>query len=731
MSVVNVALPVPLARIFDYLLPADAAPAIGGRVRVPFGQRQAIGIVTAVRDHSEVALDKLKPISDVLDSQSLFPDSLWRILNWAIGYYHYPAGEVLFHALPVLLRQGKPATMAPLWQWFATEQGRSTLPDNLKRAPKQQQALAALLRGAVYRHQVSELQLSDTTLQALRAKGLCDLRPQAVDTHDWRPGFRVNGERLRLNTEQATAVGAIRSEDDRFAAWLLAGVTGSGKTEVYLTVLENILAKGQQALVLVPEIGLTPQTIARFRERFNAPVKVLHSGLNDSERLAAWLKARRGECAIVIGTRSALFTPFARLGIIVIDEEHDSSYKQHERWRYHARDLAVFRAREEKIPIVLGTATPALETLYNVQQKKYRQLTLGKRPCSARPAGQQLLDMKGLALTHGLSAPLLDKMRAHLQAGNQVMLFLNRRGFAPALLCHECGWIAECQRCDHYYTLHQHQRQLRCHHCDSQRPLPYQCPQCGSTQLVAVGLGTEQLEAALTPLFPGVPVTRIDRDTTVRKGALEDYLDQVQRGGARILIGTQMLAKGHHFPDVTLVSLLDVDGALFSGDFRAAERFAQLYTQVAGRAGRAGKQGEVLLQTHHPEHPLLQTLLHRGYMDFAQQTLEERRQAGLPPFTSHILFRADDHDNRQAGLFLDQLRQLLDASLLRDNALWLMGPIPALAPKRGGRFRWQLLLSHPSRPQLQRLVAASLPLVSTLPQARKVKWSLDVDPLDN
>lgn len=379
---------------------------------------------------------------------------------------------------------------------------------------------------------------------------------------------------------------------------------------------------------------------------------------------------------------------------------------------------------------MLGTATPSLETLYNVQQKKYRRLTLAKRAGSARPAGQHLLDMKGLPLTHGLSTPLLDKMHAHLQAGNQVMLFLNRRGFAPALLCHECGWIAECQRCDHYYTLHQHQRQLHCHHCDSQRPLPHQCPQCGSTQLVAVGLGTEQLEAALTPLFPDVPVTRIDRDTTARKGALEDYLAQVQRSGARILIGTQMLAKGHHFPDVTLVSLLDVDGALFSGDFRAAERFAQLYTQVAGRAGRAGKQGEVLLQTHHPEHSLLQTLLHHGYMDFANQTLEERRQAGLPPFTSHILFRADDHDNRQAGLFLDQLRQLLDASPLRDNALWIMGPIPALAPKRGGRFRWQLLLSHPSRPQLQRLVAASLPLISTLTQARKVKWSLDVDPLD-
>ncbi|MFY3758383.1 replication restart helicase PriA, partial [Escherichia coli] len=282
----------------------------------------------------------------------------------------------------------------------------------------------------------------------------------------------VQGERLRLNTEQATAVGAIRSEDEQFAAWLLAGITGSGKTEVYLSVLENILAKGKQALVLVPEIGLTPQTIARFRERFNAPVEVLHSGLNDSERLSVWLRARSGEAAIVIGTRSALFTPFARLGVIIIDEEHDSSYKQQEGWRYHARDLAVFRAHTENIPMVMGSATPALETLHNVQLGKYRQLKL--------------------PLKVGLSQPLLHSMRHHLKNDNQVMLFLNRRGYAPALLCHECGWIAECQRCDRYYTLHQNHRQLRCHHCDSQRPVPHQCPQCGSTHLVSVGVGTEQ-----------------------------------------------------------------------------------------------------------------------------------------------------------------------------------------------------------------------------------------------
>ncbi|CUX97420.1 primosomal protein N' [Candidatus Hoaglandella endobia] len=732
MPVANVALPVPLPRTFEYFLPNNAPhPVIGGRVLVPFGQRNIIGIVTAISAQSKLAWEKLKPISEVIDRQSLFSDNLWRILNWSIGYYHYPAGEVLFHALPTLLRQGKSAEIAPLWQWLVTEQGRATLPEVLKRAPKQQRALAALLRGPVYRHRMCELQLVDATLQALCVKGLCVLRPEVPETKDWRYAFRVHGERQQLNTEQATAVSTIRSEDDRFVVWLLAGVTGSGKTEIYLTALEAILAKGKQALVLVPEISLTPQTIARFRERFNAPVEVLHSGLNDTERLTVWLKAQRGENAIVIGTRSALFTPFARLGIIVIDEEHDISYKQSDGWRYNARDLAVVRAREEGIPIILGTATPSLETLYNVQLKKYRQLNLGQAAGSARPASQQLLNMKGLPMKHGLSSPLLTKMREHLKAGNQVMLFLNRRGFAPVLLCHECGWIAECTRCDRYFTLHQHQRQLHCHHCYSQRPLQHQCPQCGSTQLVAVGLGTEQLEAALPPLFPNVPIIRIDRDSTASKGALEDYLAQVQRGGASILIGTQILAKGHHFPNITLVSLLNVDSALFSGDFRAAERFAQLYTQVSGRAGRASKQGEVVLQTHHPEHPLIQKLMHQDYMAFADSTLEERRQAGLPPFTSHMLFRADDHDNIQAKLFLEQLSQLLEASPLRDNDLWLMGPIPALAPKRGGRYLWQLLLSHPSRQQLQRLLAANLPLVSKISQSRKVKWSLDVDPVDS
>ncbi|WP_370553124.1 primosomal protein N' [Edwardsiella tarda] len=731
MSVAHVALPVPLARTFDYLLPPDMLVQPGCRVRVPFGHRTMIGLIVATSEHSELAPESLKSVEQCLDSEPLFSPTQWRLLRWAADYYHHPIGEVLFHALPMLLRQGKAACHPPRWRWHLTPQGERVDPATLTRAPKQQQALATLARQALYRHQVEEFDLSESAFTALKNKGLIALESESAAPKDWRSTFIPHADRLTLNAEQATAVGAIRADDEQFSPWLLAGVTGSGKTEVYLSVIENLLARGKQALVLVPEIGLTPQTITRFRQRFNVPVDVLHSGLNDSERLATWLRARDGESAIVIGTRSALFTPFARLGGIIIDEEHDGSYKQQEGWRYHARDLAVLRAHLEGIPILLGSATPALETLHNVEVGKYRRLCLTQRAGNAKPATQHLIDLKGLPLKAGLAPPLIERIRQHTDAGNQVILFLNRRGYAPALLCHECGWIAECPRCDHFYTLHQGQHLLRCHHCDSQRPVPRQCPQCGSTHLVPVGLGTEQLEHELAEMFPQVPLTRIDRDTTSRKGALEQQLAEVHQGGARILIGTQMLAKGHHFPNVTLVALLDVDGALFSADFHAAERFAQLYTQVAGRAGRAGKRGEVQLQTHHPDHPLLQTLLHQGYDAFASQALQERQSVFLPPFTHHVMVRADDHDNQQANAFLQQLRTLLETHPLRDEGLWLLGPVPALQAKRGGRYRWQLLLQHPSRARLQQLLQATLPLIPTLPAYKRIKWSLDVDPIDS
>lgn len=495
-------------------------------------------------------------------------------------------------------------------------------------------------------------------------------------------------------------------------------------------MIKPILERGQQALVLVPEIGLTPQTINRFRKRFNVPIEVIHSGLNDTERLNAWLSARDKVAGIVIGTRSALLTPFADLGIIIVDEEHDTSYKQQDSLRYHARDVAVMRANKEQIPIILGSATPSIETLQNALAGKYHHLILSQRAGLAVPTTNKVIDVKGQFLEAGLSAPLIAELRRHLEADNQVMLFLNRRGFSPALMCHECGWTAECHRCDAYYTYHQSSNEIRCHHCGSQRPIVHQCEGCGSHQLVTVGVGTEQLEAQLESLFPEYNTIRIDRDSTRRKGSLEAALNAIKNNEYQILIGTQMLAKGHHFPNVTLVALLDVDGSLYSSDFRASERLAQLFIQVAGRAGRASKPGEVLLQTHHPEHPLLQSLLHKDYRHFAETVIEERKLAQLPPFSFLTLVRAEANNSNDVETFLRQVRYSLEAHPLFDNACMVLGPTPAPIAKRAGKARWQLMLQVPSRPQMQKIITAAKPVIAQLPLAKKVRWSLDIEPQD-
>lgn len=731
MSVAHVALAVPLDCTFDYLVPSTLSPIIGGRVVVPFGKRQVIGIVTKLTEQSKLPADQLKSISQVIDNHCLFSPVVWQLLHWAAQYYHYPLGEVLFHALPVLLRQGRPAEITPLWQWRITPKGQLTDINSLKRAKKQQQALAKLRRQPIYRHQLSEFALTDAIMQGLKNKGLVTLSTCLPEQSEWQQYYSVQPEQYRMTQEQATAVAVILSQLNKFQTYLLDGITGSGKTEVYLSVLENVLSQGKQALVLVPEIGLTPQTIYRFQQRFNIPIDILHSGLNDSERLAVWLRCQQGHTAIVIGTRSALFTPFKDIGIIIIDEEHDTSYKQQTGWRYHARDLAIMRAHGENIPVILGSATPSLETLNNALNGKYHHLRLTQRPGNVALAKHYIIDLKHQPLRAGLAPDMLKAIKKHLDNSNQVILFLNRRGFSPTLLCHECGWIAECPRCERYYTLHQQQHRLRCHRCDSQRPIPFQCASCGSTHLIPVGVGTEQLEQTLNQVFPDIPITRIDRDSTSRKGSLEQHLADIRMGGARILIGTQMLAKGHHFPNVTLVGLIDIDSALFSADFRAAEHLAQLYTQVAGRAGRADKPGEVLLQTHHPEHPLLNILINKGYHAYARQDLSERQNAFLPPFTYHALFRAEDKKSELALSFLQQVRELFNSIEQQQPSLWIMGPVTALQSKISGRYRWQLLIQHPSRPYLQHILQQILQEITPFSLAKKIKWSLDIDPIEN
>ncbi len=724
--ILHVAVPSPLYRTFDYLAPAGVEPpAPGSRVLVPFGRKRVVGVVLGSASHSDIDGSRLKRVLEVLDPRPLLDPELLALAQWAARYYQHPIGEALAAALPVLLRHPGGGTLSRQW-WRATAAGLATDPAALGHAVRQAAVLAQLRRhpGGLPR---DAIEAPMTVLRTLQDKGwieACAPAPDAVR----EPGAAYGEAVPALGDAQRAAVEAVREADGRFAALLLEGVTGSGKTEVYLRAIEPVVRSGRQVLVLVPEIGLTPQLVRRFGRRLDLEPALLHSGLSDSERLLAWQQAASGERRLVIGTRSAIFTPLASPGLIVVDEEHDASLKQQEGFRYSARDLAVWRARQLGVPVVLGSATPSLESLYNVELGRYRHLRLPERAGRAALPRLRLLDVRRQPMQDLLSEPLLVRMQDHLARGGQVLVFLNRRGFSPVLLCHDCGWVADCPRCDAHMTLHRARGLLRCHHCGHQRRIDTHCPACGGSELVAVGQGTERLEAALAERFPDQRVLRIDRDTTRRKGSLQQALDSARSGRAHILLGTQMLAKGHHFPGVSLVAILDADQGLFGSDFRASERMAQLIVQVAGRAGRGDRPGEVLIQTHQPDHPLLRQLVEQGYDAFARAALEERRAARLPPFSSLALLRAEAPDADAPAAFLEQAAQR--AAALASPGVQLWGPVPAPMERRGGRYRAQLLLQATRRADLQALLTRLLPQLETEKTARRVRWSIDVDPAD-
>jgi primosomal protein N' (replication factor Y) len=734
-AILRLALPSPLRRLFDYRAPAGIARSAlkpGMRLRVPFGRREMIGVLVEVVDHSEVPADKLKPAIALLDRKSPMPASLFKLCLWTSQYYQHSLGDTLSWALPVLLRQGEPAETRQERFWHVAP-GASVDDPRIARAPRQREALTTLAQHphGVAHPLLSKLMLNKDSLNLLLAKELV-----YVEVRSHAPGARherwLAQPELPLNTEQRAACEAIRAGFGSFHAYLLAGVTGSGKTEVYLQLIRQTLEAGKQALVLIPEINLGPQTLARFEQRFNARIALLHSAVNDRERLDAWLAARDGEADIIIGTRSALFTPMKNPGLIIIDEEHDGSYKQQEGLRYHARDLALVRARQEDIPIVLGSATPSLESLHNAYTGRYALLRLNQRAGGAQQPRFMRLDVKSRPLDSGISGPMQQAIGQTLQAGQQVLVFLNRRGFAPTLLCHDCGWMSGCQRCDARMTVHQRSGELRCHHCGYVERVPRQCPSCSRVDLRPVGAGTERAEERLAILFPDYPVLRVDRDSTARKDAMNKLFETIHRGQPCILVGTQMLAKGHHFPRVTLVSILDADGGLFSGDFRASERMAQLIVQVAGRAGRAEEPGKVIIQTHLADHPLLIQLTEQGYFAFAEQALSERRAAGLPPFSHLALLRAEAHKPGQAEGFLDQACAEAEGLLAQMGltGIELLGPVPAPMERRAGRYRAQLLLQGNARAPLHKLLSVWLLALEAMPSGRAVRWSLDVDPVD-
>ncbi|VAW51702.1 Helicase PriA essential for oriC/DnaA-independent DNA replication [hydrothermal vent metagenome] len=733
---VKIAVPCPLYKTFDYCLPALFKPMTiepGVRVRIPFGRQKLIGIVIKEIASSNVPVNKLKPVIAVLDEHNLFSTDVLKLLFWAAKYYIHPLGDVLQTALPVYLRNNDDATpsLNPYWRLKAAPAQSSTeeILQSLKRAPKQLQLYQLLL--------TAEDALDGEALSALtenwRAPIKALLEKQLVESFE-KPAIlspqlsQQNNKNIQLNDEQITAIKNIEAHRHQHAAHVVNGITGSGKTEVYLALCESMLADNKQILVLVPEIGLTPQLTQRFLARLNANIVVLHSAMNDKQRYAAWHAAANNQAQLVIGTRSSIFTPLPNLGLIIIDEEHDGSYKQQDGFRYNARDLAILRAKNKDIPIVLGSATPSLESLNNINEQRY-QVHYLKQRANKKPLPKiQLINLCSQKLHEGLAETLLAKIKQHLDQQGQVLLFINRRGFAPLLMCHDCGWTTNCQRCDAHMTFHKRRKQLHCHHCGSQRHAPELCDECGSSNILAIGAGTERIEYFLQDYFPDTKVSRIDRDTTRNKGSLQTKLEQAHSGESGILVGTQMLAKGHDFPNLTLVCVLDTDQALFSADFRAAEHLAQLITQVSGRAGRAEKPGEVLIQTHHPDHPLLQTLLHNGYQAFAKVALQERRDASLPPIRHLALLRCESVEADAAQTFLQHAAD--NAKQLNIQNIELFGPIPAPMERRAGRYRYQIMLQSKQRKTLHQFLSNWIPQLQQLTSARKVRWSIDVDPYD-
>ena len=738
MPIIRVALDVPLATLFDYVVSEEARLEIGQRVVVPFGRKQVLGLAMEWAESSELAPERIKPVTRVLDDVPPLPQELLTLLHFCSDYYHYPLGMTALSALPTRLRALEPVTLKQALDYTLSAAGReldmATLP---KRRVVQQRILQALQQSPLSGAQLRSLSPSAPgALKVLIEAGWVEcvarkagphLNPLPLAGEEAIVENHTFNDAHALTDEQRRAVDAVVQQTG-YGCFLLHGITGSGKTEVYVHLMHEMLQRSGQVLLLVPEINLTPQLENYFRSRFpDVELVSLHSGLADGERAQNWLKAQAGEARIVLGTRLAVFAPLPKLSLILVDEEHDPSFKQQDGLRYSARDVAIFRASQRGVPIVLGSATPSLESWYNAQSGRYRMLKLTQR--AVQPATLPIvrcMDVSKLPLQEGLSEPMLTAIEARLQRKEQSLIFINRRGYAPVLMCSACGWLSECKHCAGKLVLHLKGRTLRCHHCGFQQRVPHACPTCGDADLKPVGIGTQRLEETLQSRFPQARILRVDRDSTRNKGAWAAMRKLIHEGEADILIGTQMLAKGHDFPNLTLVGVISPDGALYSADFRASEKlFAQL-TQVGGRAGRADKAGEVIVQTAFPNHPLFQALRAHDYEIWAQTLLAERQMAGFPPFVYQALLSAEGKQLGEVNTFLQQAR---GAAKDLQMPVEVYGVVPAAMPKRANHHRAQLLVQADRRKALQEFLRAWKPTLDALP-AQKLRWALDIDPME-
>lgn len=697
------------------------AAAPGLRVQVPFGKRLITGVLLSTASESTISDAKLKSVSEVLDTEPLFTGPLLALLTWASGYYHHPVGEVLPLGLSPSERRGGAERSTSVAALTLTESGRDLPEGAPHRAPKQAALITMLRQGTTPLSALSQSGFSRPVIKALKDHRLAE-ETEMSQTNEWC----IRSAPLPPNSEQQTAVEKVTADAGKFAVHLLYGVTGSGKTEVYLQTIAACLAHGEQALVLLPEIALTPQTLARFEARFDAPVLALHSGMGDAERDRVWAAARRGTAAIILGTRSAVFAPLQQLGIIIVDEEHDAAFVQQDGLRYSARDVAIKRGQLEHCPVILGTATPSLESWHNIDKGRYHCHQLTRRAGQGSLPSQRQIDISGLNLSAGLSAELINNIDLTLSGGHQVLVFLNRRGFATALVCHDCGWTSDCPDCDARMTLHKTPARLHCHHCDRRSSLPQSCPRCGSRRLVGTGLGTQQTEAFLSERFSAFPVVRVDSDTMQGRESITNLIERLSDGEPLMMIGTQMLSKGHHFPHVTLVAVVDADALLFSPDFRGEERLLQLLTQVSGRAGREELPGEVLIQTRHPDHPLMQQLT--GPYDKAlPKLLAQRQRAGLPPYGALAVIRCDSQSKQEGLDFLQQLKR----NAANTGKCQIIGPLPSAMARRKNRYRSQLVVAASGRAELAKSMTTLIEVAGSKRHSRQLSWSVDIDPYES
>ncbi|HJL96061.1 MAG TPA: primosomal protein N' [SAR86 cluster bacterium] len=732
---VEVLVPVPILEKFSYLLPdqfKEKPPMPGSRVIVPFGNRDLSGVVWNVGKNNAPKGRKLKYLIEVLDSKPLLDKESLLLADWASRYYHYPLGEVISYFFPPSIRKGKEAKFAEVKFLELTSKGEFLNVEDLSKAPNQKKLIELIKeKKDLSQKAATAYGVNTSSINALIDKGFISRYMRELSPYKKVETPNRNRTRKKLNEEQKFAVDSIIKSENKNKVFLLNGITGSGKTEVYIRAIQEVINKGKQALILIPEIGLAPQAEERFKKYFGERVLSFHSAKNDREKIDAWLGASKGLIDIIIGTRSSVFMPMKDIGIIVIDEEHDLSYKQADRFRYSARDIALYRAKIKKIPVVLASATPSLETLNNSLQGKYEMLNLTKRATGASLPRYIPVDLRGKELKEGFSNELIERSEEELKKGNQILIFLNRRGYAPSLICKTCGWLSNCDRCDALMTLHKRPPKLQCHHCESQKDKPKVCPSCQSDDFLSYGYGTERVEEFLTQRFSKFPVLRIDSDSTKKKESMNEYIDSINLGKPMVLLGTQLLAKGHHFPEVTLVGILDADSGLYSADFRGSERVAQLMTQVAGRAGRDKKPGKVLLQSYSPDHPQIEELINGSYESFAKNLLKERKSVKSPPFAFQAKIQAESANSYISRDFIKNLINNLKKSKAFPKDIRVVGPLPAIMEKKSGVYRWELNTLSSSRKSLHQfldLVQASLYSPKT---SKKVRWSIDVDPLSS